>query len=96
MADWMKGIETTLKELRSGKRAQAGAEEPPKAKPAPTPDEEANKAAKARSDEARRQAEVPANPFGKAKGGSIKRMASGGKVRGGGCEQRGKTRGRFV
>ena len=31
-----------------------------------------------------------------AKGGMTKGYAKGGKVRGGGCEQRGKTRGRFV
>lgn len=30
------------------------------------------------------------------RGGSIKGYAKGGKVRGGGCEQRGKTKGRFV
>ena len=33
---------------------------------------------------------------GKAKGGMAKGYAKGGSVRGGGCEQRGKTRGRFV
>lgn len=32
----------------------------------------------------------------KAKGGVVKKMRSGGKVRGGGCETRGKTKGRFV
>ena len=31
-----------------------------------------------------------------AKGGKVKGYASGGSVRGGGCEQRGKTKGRFV
>jgi hypothetical protein len=31
-----------------------------------------------------------------AKGGKVKSYASGGSVRGGGCEQRGKTKGRFV
>jgi hypothetical protein len=36
------------------------------------------------------------DPYGKAKGGSIKGYASGGKVRGGGCERQGKTRGKFV
>lgn len=33
---------------------------------------------------------------GKAKGGKVKSYAKGGSVRGGGCEQRGKTKGRFV
>lgn len=32
----------------------------------------------------------------KAKGGVVKKMRSGGKVRGGGCEAKGRTRGRFV
>jgi hypothetical protein len=32
----------------------------------------------------------------KAKGGVVKKMRSGGKVRGGGCETKGRTRGRFV
>ena len=31
-----------------------------------------------------------------AKGGKVKGYASGGKVRGGGCERQGKTKGRFV
>lgn len=30
------------------------------------------------------------------KGGSVKKYASGGSIRGGGCETRGKTKGRFV
>ena len=33
---------------------------------------------------------------GKKKGGSIKKYAKGGSVRGHGCEQRGKTKGKFV
>jgi hypothetical protein len=33
---------------------------------------------------------------GKKRGGSIKKYASGGSIRGGGCEQRGKTKGRMV
>ena len=33
---------------------------------------------------------------GKAKGGKVKGYAKGGSVRGGGCESRGKTKGRFV
>ena len=36
------------------------------------------------------------NPVAKKKGGKIKKMASGGKVRGCGCESKGKTKGRFV
>ena len=33
---------------------------------------------------------------GKKRGGSIKKYASGGSIRGGGCESRGKTKGRMV
>jgi len=33
---------------------------------------------------------------GKKKGGSIKKYASGGAIRGGGCETKGKTKGRFI
>jgi hypothetical protein len=33
---------------------------------------------------------------GKKRGGAIKKYASGGSIRGGGCEQRGKTKGRMV
>lgn len=33
---------------------------------------------------------------GKKKGGSIKAYAKGGSIRGGGCETKGKTKGRFV
>ena len=33
---------------------------------------------------------------GKNQGGAIKKYASGGSIRGGGIEQRGKTKGRFV
>ena len=35
-------------------------------------------------------------PEGKAKGGKVKAYAKGGKVRGGGIESKGKTRGKFV
>ena len=37
-----------------------------------------------------------ANEESKKRGGSIKKYASGGSIRGGGIEQRGKTKGRFV
>jgi hypothetical protein len=40
--------------------------------------------------------EFTAPPVKKASGGSIKGYAKGGSVRGGGCERRGKTRGKFV
>jgi hypothetical protein len=33
---------------------------------------------------------------GKKKGGAIKAYAKGGSIRGGGCETKGKTKGRFV
>ena len=33
---------------------------------------------------------------GYKKGGSVKKYAKGGAVRGGGCESKGKTRGKFV
>lgn len=89
MAGFLDTMKKGLGATFSGKRAETEAAPPPK----PSADEEANKAAKARSDEARKEAGVPA--YGKAKGGSV-RMASGGRVRGGGCEQRGKTKGRFV
>jgi hypothetical protein len=46
----------------------------------------------------KRYDEIMPDPYGegKAKGGMTKAYKSGGSVRGGGCEQRGKTKGRMV
>ena len=39
---------------------------------------------------------APMEPMPKAKGGKVQAYAKGGSVRGGGCEARGKTKGRMV
>lgn len=40
--------------------------------------------------------DYPPKPVKKAMGGMTQKYAKGGKVRGGGCETKGKTRGRMV
>ena len=69
----------------------------------PTPAERAAaiaEAEQAKKDAAQAKAAATApttrTEMGKKKGGSIKGYASGGSIRGSGCESSGKTKGRFV